>query len=352
MPFNSVLPIEYLDMTYSDASASRYYAYMRGTYPGVYIHKASTSVQDITFTINGVVGAVGAYALVVTKWSGDSWTPWSVVAFGDVGGTTQVAAFRTGTSSDYGIFCFAISCPSATTGTRTLTATYTNNYSMFAVEPMPGSASVLSAAASYRLTAVSLLLTQTCQELYRGGYAYAAVVPPDQDWVDYTTSAAMMRLPEHYSGDLKLGCYGFTRPVNDADITFIPTADFDANGTLQSVSLNRNPNEYTWTVFLLDVSSQLAAGVYPGGLVNAVLNVGVEMVPNSTLLETARPRVSTNEWNGVRDALRSTPVFHENPLHISDLISGARDAIGAAGRAALKYGPGTLAMIEKIMKYI
>lgn len=194
-----------------------------------------------------------------------------------------------------------------------------------------------------RILGASVMHTQDSAVLQKGGRCAAYQLPPDM-MIHQVFGNAVTQLankPGAVQLPYEKGVFGFHVPtrVSDVDlqdITLVSTAGIVAgyNNPLYPPS--------GWLVVGVSVATTDLVNTYdggaPGGIGHATYSFGFEFTTSTTWLDARLPKSTPAQTTAALEeigALAGTgQQFHENPLHISEILQGLRRFAGRSMRMA------------------
>jgi hypothetical protein len=167
-----------------------------------------------------------------------------------------------------------------------------------------------------RLTAMSVLVTNTSPELANGGTIYAARVPSDVAY--YTPPASMLsKCPGMHRGDAADGAYTWWLPSEQSAQTYLDSAE-----AIEQLRLDN----YLW------VNLSGWGGANPSSAIATITWV-VEFFAESQLYEKLVPPPRDQAWDETFQLLYRMPEASCNPAHTQmfrNLIQAAKDSYSKA----------------------
>lgn len=245
----------------------------------------------------------------------------------------------------------AITTKLASTGTlRTLQATildpaarieFSVQTGIIGFSPIPHLPSLDQDVMGLRVNAVSAMLTPHPALLYEGGQVAGVQLPSccswDQPLENRDPFSYINALQTSYTTPLKNGIYAFHKP------TGVDNFDLQAPFVFRKgviVGIN-NPLVPVGGWIVAAATVPLTDGSYPSGACHATLCYGVEFQTTNTWFNVLPPSLTPREYDLALEILRTTAQWHDNPLHVRDIIR----TIASKGRALLRVAPSVARVI-------
>lgn len=321
------------DAAYFHPHSERLYAgYHEGKH-GVWIDATSGRPAIVKY-----LGDSGDCKGVVYILSGNSWVPYDDWSTSSATGNTQFTY-----SGYYAFTIFENTC--TTLQMKMIVAS-----SSFGHWALPYMESKQDSLPMVRTTALSLMWSNAASALHAEGVIAGVQLKPGQAWMDLIgpSDNPVTEVLKTTGGEgatekpLKKGMYGFHKPVNQH--------------ALVETSLSRS-NKYgvvDYVAPLVDQDGWLAIaattvsvdGLYPGGDGFLTACWAVEFASPDPWYGSMVPEGSIHNFEEALTLVKTIPQWHENPLHVRDIMSFLR----GVGVKALKIAPAFMRFLEQIGK--
>jgi hypothetical protein len=220
-----------------------------------------------------------------------------------------------------------------TVGTAlTLTMTISGSGDGFAHLSIPTASVHLAQITEARINSLSMMVSPAATLLNRGGTITGGnLVGSDQSF-DFVSSSKLANLPQGQWEELGMekGMYTFLKPAKMQELEFHQSVVFD-NGLPSVASFDlKNPARYAAFYLITDVSG----GSAPGMEYIRTLNYDIEYRTDDQWFECHRPPGQYMDTVEGLHLLEEVNLFHENPLHLSDIRSALMKGYNFARRHA------------------
>lgn len=205
-----------------------------------------------------------------------------------------------------------------------------------------------------RVNAFSILVVNEAAELYKGGMVAGAQIPGGTDWTTLASGNTITNLASQNSTnvkqkDLATGLYGFARPTDADDFAYrnIFKLSQQSTGTafLTGTDYSLIPkNDYLFVA----MSAQASSSTYPGADVYLLASWAVEFRTNNQLFAQMKAPGLPQDYTSALTSLADMEQWHENPLHLSDILSFVKKAASRTVDAVVEYGPKVLSVAEML----
>jgi len=231
---------------------------------------------------------------------------------------------------------------SAVTATAALTGT---GGCVFQHHALPDFQKNALSAGGVRNSAVSLMFSNTVAPVYREGELAGCQLPQNTFWV----AAALDGFSEMASAEgatqiaADNGMYGWLRPTQTKDFDIRSTWSVDETGQLTDC----------WYPILPD-----SEGIYITSMISqpdareGYLTVawGIEYQTTDVWRATEVPSVRAQAWTDAVEVVSSMSQWHENPLHLTDIVKGVVNGARHVVEGILQYGPKVLTAAGSLSK--
>lgn len=217
----------------------------------------------------------------------------------------------------------------------TLTTKATSNLMVY--ECLPNLMNMSSSLTKVRVTAASLLLSSRAAPLYAAGTVAGAVIPTGCDpFSVFTYNGDAVKnlgaLPTLTENVLQKGMHAISKP--DSADCFAYKYGFNlTNGVYDGTTVPSPSPPGGWTAVSYR-SPQDATGKWPANNFLLTAFFGIEFLPSVLWFPIAPPVVSDGVVRDSMAIVSKIPAFHENPLHLSAILSGIKTAASWAMRWA------------------
>jgi hypothetical protein len=206
------------------------------------------------------------------------------------------------------------------------------NGDVFAHLAVPNISNHLLQLTRCRVNAASALLSPAASVLNISGTIFGGDIEPNNMWTSYAVGGAIGLLPQGNYDDFKFaqGMYAFLKPGDINELAMKNSVATD--GTFPTrCGFNLNDNS-RYLVFYLtsDVTGTTAAG----NEYLLTLNWDIEYQTSDQWFETHLASGMYRDTEMALEVLSRIPVFHENPLHFSDVLSAIKGGYNLMRRHA------------------
>jgi len=130
--------------------------------------------------------------------------------------------------------------------------------------------------------------------------------------------------------DFQRGIYGFEKPRDVVDTEILTPFRF-INGELSAI---HNPEPMAWSCFAVTVTAGDSGTSYPGALADLSILYSVEYQTDSHWRDAEVSDATTQDLIRAIEILKTVKQFHENPLHIKEILGKIKSGLGIALRNA------------------
>lgn len=225
--------------------------------------------------------------------------------------------------------------------TMSFSFSFETSSSFFCHNCIPSIDTQLSGLLWSRINAGSLLFTNTSAEIAKNGNIIMAQLPCAQPWYNYITEYdALAAYPTATTLSYETGGYGFWKPKGIQDFEFV-TQVTSSSGVVDSCYYPLTP-AHDYLGFFVQCDNN---GVTGNGTQATIVPCWHMEFSSSNQFHLLRPvKGNSNALTRDLQRLRTVAQFHENPLHISDLMN----ALKTTGRVALKYAPSLIKALTAV----
>lgn len=192
-----------------------------------------------------------------------------------------------------------------------------------------------------RVNAVSGMMTPHPAMLYEGGQVAGVQLPSccswDQPLENDDPFSFITALQTSTTLPLKRGIYAFHKPT-DVD-NFELQSPFIFHRSVITGTNNPLVPCGGWIVYAATVP--LTDGGYPSGACHLTITHAVEFQTTNTWFNVVPPSLTPKDYEVALEILRTTAQWHENPLHMKDILS----TIASKGKALLRVAPSVAKVI-------
>lgn len=194
-----------------------------------------------------------------------------------------------------------------------------------------------------RVLGASVMHTQDSAVLQKGGRCAAYQLPPDMmiHQVFGNPVTQLANKPGAIQLPYEKGVFGFHVPTKVSDVDLSDITIVSTSGIIAGYNNPLMPPS-GWAVVGVSVSTTDVLNPYdgtaPGAIGHATYSFGFEFATSTTWLDARLPRVSPAQTTAALEELGALAgtgqQFHENPLHISEIMQSLRRFTGRALRLA------------------
>lgn len=343
------LPIVYQKCTNPNTAPamtpSIQYCFSIGGRNGMMVNCNANHAATVSFaSANAFGGGASIRALQLT---GSTWQPLVTAGVPTLSGTLSLTLYEAG------IYAFEYIQGALTSGgpfAATLVVTESGTNAIVTL-PCPGLYNRCDTLATCSVRAASILCSQRCPELYRGGEIVARQFPSSHAFWEGYDYDEIASFPDSIPLVADNGVYAFLRPSN---FTTLPMQNLFGHGKGNFTSCDAiactSPYPPSGMV-LIALKMPLIGGTpptYPGAMFTCLFAFGVECENVDTWCDPEKPQVTVTEYNLALEALRDVDNIHENPTHWRDLTRMASRALGATAR----YAPTLIRGLTSVLPHI
>jgi len=234
------------------------------------------------------------------------------------------------------------------TGTVTVNVTSTvAAHTVLGHLSLPGLLRNQDALANAKITAASVLVSNTAADLYKQGKICMYQIPAGEYWQDYLTSDPFSTLTK-LSGAVTLpankGMYGYLKPAGSGDLVNKNYFLFYQGHVVDSF-YPIFPDPALPSSSLI-VATNITAETGRDLLLS--LTYGIEYETDDLFREVQEPPADDNLYHAAIIELRDTVQFTENPIHVSKIWSSIKSGAGKLFDGIVKYGPKVVATAAEL----
>lgn len=215
--------------------------------------------------------------------------------------------------------------------------------------PLPDLEKNLARETGVRVTALSMMYSNTSAVLELGGNISGYQFGPKDDWLDLLTNDVATLIHTKRGSttiDIRRGLHGYLKPTQPRDFELLSCTELDDLGNLVD-SFYSLDNRGAFLAFALTVPAGTFAnqGYF-------TFRYGIEYLTSDTWASIASSEMPDEVFKEALGKLKTLDQFHENPLHIKELWakikSGAKKVIGFISR----NGPSIIKGAEQVGQII
>jgi hypothetical protein len=198
-----------------------------------------------------------------------------------------------------------------------LTVSFGGTGDVFAHLAVPNVINHLQQLTAVRMNAASIMMTPVAAALNRGGTITGGDLEANALWYNYTNTNAITSLPSgNFSEkDFMVGMYSFLKPGSIDDFAVRNNCTVDSGIPTQCYWNLTDKARYN--VFVLN--SDVTGAVSPGLEFLLTCYWDLEFQTSDEWFETHLPTGSHYDTIDALELCERVPVFHDNPLHFSDV---------------------------------
>lgn len=207
-----------------------------------------------------------------------------------------------------------------------------------------------------RVNAFSILAVNQAAPLYQGGMVAGAQIPGSPWWEllngNVFNNLATQNPTNVVQKDLQTGIYGFCRPTDATDFLYedhFKVSLTAGSATLTGVDYQLVPvHDYLFVAF----STQNNGGAYPGGDIYLLVSQGIEFRTNNQLFTQQMAPGMPDDYAAALTSVCTMQQWHENPLHMKDILGFVKNAATRTVGAVLDYGPKALSLAKMVAPFL
>lgn len=213
-----------------------------------------------------------------------------------------------------------------------------NMSSMWAQLSLPRISESIDSIKSFRISAVSLMLTNTASPLNRQGQVCGLQLPKQTHWYDYTDYEELASASKSHTINVVNGMYGFLKPTSPSDMD-MDTCVFPVDET---------ETEYVFSLFprtdYLCIQANITNVDGLQGYFTPCHHIEFETLSQWYSLDLSK--LGKDELDNALRVVARLPQWHENDLHFSDIWNGIKSfasdvwsGIKEVGSAMVPFAP-------------
>lgn len=224
----------------------------------------------------------------------------------------------------------------STTTANTLTVTLTGTGDVFAHFAVPNAINHLPQLVRNRVNAVGVLLSPSASLLNVSGTIFGGDIEGNNMWYNFVTSTSISNLPPTNYEDFKfaVGMYAWLKPGDINELTMKNSVVYDGSFATRAAFNLTDPSRY----LVFSLTSDVTGTTAPGLEFLMTVNWDLEYQTSDQWFETHLPTGTFFDTEMALEAICKIKVFHENPLHMSDIVNGLKGGYNLFRRHAPKFG--------------
>jgi hypothetical protein len=262
-------------------------------------------------------------------------------------GTPEILTLKAA-GSPAGYYALHLSGTSATSGFSWQVYNYNLGGigSCFAHLALPGLSSNYQAVAGCRILGTSLMYTNTAAAIQLGGTVAMTQTNADDSWLSYVNTTSVLSLISKETDSKTLnttnGMYGFLKPTDPTDFDYKTHTKLGPTGSIidSYYPIDEQGSFIAQAVLVPAVAG--AAGYY-------TVNNNVEYLTEDVWRATSPALASVRDFSVALDRIKNIDPFHENPLHLSEIWNGLKNAVSGVSQAVMKYGPNAMKIASLLL---
>lgn len=303
---------------------------------GVHVTATATKPASFFFVQTITSGTAANPRIVVYRWVGNAWA--EAAQLSPSGNIFTLTVGSGGT----GYYSFAYVDNAATN--VNLTGVFRVTCDAIGFEALPHFRSMWATIDTMRVNAVSLMVTPHPAMLYEGGQVSGVQLPTTLQIADiceqgdpftFVSQAAQSKtLP------LKKGMFGFHKPTDMSD--FSEEDVVSSRGSVVNGFSNPMQPHGGWLVIAALVGKVDTA--WPSGACHVTVCYGIEYRTTNVWMVSMPPQHSADDFATALAIMRATEQWHENPMHMADILA----VLKRAGKTALRISPLLLKVLQAV----
>lgn len=300
-------------------------------------------------SITGRAGAGGVYQLALCKLVGAQWvevqSPNVEISQGS-GGSAVLGIPEVGYYA-WNIFCNSSGLGTSLTvvgGMSVVHAASAANYMVWGQLALPRIGENVEAVRAYRISSVSLMMTNTASPLNRQGQITGLQLPKRTSWIDNIDYEELASSNKAFTLNVVNGLYGFLKPTSSTDFE-MDSFQYSTDG---------DDFEYVFDILpksdYLTIQASIETDAGRQGIFTPCHHIEFETLSQWFSTDTARGLPTDLDF--ALRAMSNMAQWHENDFHLSDIWEGIKSAassvwggIKEVGSAIAPFAPLALAMI-------
>jgi hypothetical protein len=200
-----------------------------------------------------------------------------------------------------------------------------------------------------RILGSSLMFTNTAAVLNLGGEISGYQTAQNEQWMNYVNTNSVFSLvsslPDAETKNMSQGMFGFIKPTQTEDFDYKTHLVLDIAGNIISSSY---PIDAPGSFLVMVGNCTTPAGC----LGYTTMCNSIEYLTKDVWRETDYARTSEADYQAALNVIKTLEQFHENPLHLSELWSGIKKAVGDIAGGFIKYGVPIIQTAQTIAKLL
>jgi len=327
------------DNTYSHPHGYYYYAVDAAGRKGFYVSNHDTRLEIKQKHYTSASDATGTALFRVLYWNNSVWDRTSNVIRMDVNDPIDTQVTLVFDKPGY----YAIECEYSLKIFTTAQQIFEYEIMLWATgnqwgfSPMSYIEDVQSSIGGIRVPAISIMLTQRSAVLSQGGQICGCQLKNGESWESPIASgnpySELASRSTSWFGTLQQGIYGFLKPTSQPEFDIQRSFEVE-DGEVVGYHNPINPVG-SWLMICASAPPFTVPDSFPGGLAYLTVNYGIEFVTDNIWFSQFIADSTAQEFERALEILKNTQQWHENPMHLRDLVRSAM----SAGRTALKLAP-------------
>jgi hypothetical protein len=263
-----------------------------------------------------------------------------------VAGVQQTTTLN-GLGSSYGYF--GLHLKSTVTTTLAMSLQNQTFADVFCHLPLANFSSNYQSVIGARILGSSLMFTNTAAVLNLGGEISGYQTAQNEQWMNYVNTNSVFSLvsslPDAETKNMSQGLFGFLKPTQTEDFDYKTHLALDIAGNIIGSSY---PVDSPGSFLVMVGNCTTPAGC----LGYTTMCNSIEYQTKDVWRETDYARTSEAEYQAALNVIKTLQQFHENPLHLSELWSGIKRAVGDIASGFIKYGVPIIQTAQTIAKLL
>jgi hypothetical protein len=196
-----------------------------------------------------------------------------------------------------------------------------------------------------RILAASLKYTNTASVTDLGG-EITMYQSADESWLSYLNSSSITQVLSQQSGactiDMRNGGFGFLKPTEPSDFDYIDDFLIDTVNGYVSNSTFSVDDQKSFLVFCTSCSKPTGCQGF------WTMCYGLEYLTSNAWMDVRQSSIMPQACAEGLELVKNIPQFHENPLHMGEILNSIKGFAKKAVSAVIKYGPTALKIAKTI----
>jgi len=286
-----------------------------------------TGGDVLQITLNPGVYAPGStVTLAIKRLNAGIWIPVTQFAHAQISGVQTFT--YTADVTGYYAFAFGYSQPGSvaalSVGDLTLVVGGAGAYpcTVWGQKSLPGYVDNFAFVEALRITAVSLMYTNTASNLNNQGQIVGLQAPKGSAWLQFTDFQTVAADKKSVTRDIKEGNYGFLKPTSTLDIAAMVIYELPSDG-IQATQYEDNVfTIYPESDYLVTIAS---CNVLAGQVGYLTIAAALEYTTLNQWIEVRRGKLTDQELKEALFVLSGLQQWHTNELHWDDIWEGIKD---------------------------